>query len=407
MNKKGFGKSLDKQLEYVIRLDDFKDLILYHLEDYLFHNKFNERVVHFSIPKLGINFRMTEKYALDLHDFFNIPQISFDERGCVYDNGRESAYISPEFFSKCFVERVTDVWEALAKLYLPKYLMEDEKTRFKEEDFEDTKHEEKNQEKTENKIDFPHMDFVEAYSNLVNLHRLNQALSQGLVGLIGNPGTDINTITFLRKLEFASKFQKDLESIFSKMQREEYYEEDLEECIYGDFCRSDEFKILEKEHERLFSYGNFVAPLEEPDWEIQDRIYDFGTDEEREDWKKRYKELKISFGEKGCQKMKEVILEKEFPISKIKKRLIDYWKIKIYAYNYPKILGCNPLMNELGLNQTNYYAHPADKYMPERIFRKSVFGEYLDEIDPSDYDYLYGNVKEEYDEEYSSGIYRM
>ena len=64
-------------------------------------------------------------------------------------------------------------------------------------------------------------------------------------------------------------------------------------------------------------------------------------------------------------------------------------------------------MNELGLNQTNYYAHPADKYMPERIFRKSIFGEYLDEIDPSDYDYLYGNVKEEYDEEYSSGIYRM
>lgn len=55
----------------------------------------------------------------------------------------------------------------------------------------------------------------------------------------------------------------------------------------------------------------------------------------------------------------------------------------------------NPYINELGLDQTAYYAHPADKYLPERLSRIIISDEIMDAT-AEDYDMLYGNVSDGY-----------
>lgn len=387
-----FGRELEKKIEFGMKLGEFKDLILYTLEDYLFQTKFNDKVTNLNIPSLGIKYTVTERYALDLRGFFNIPQISFDGKGCIYNNGREGAYVSPEFFAKCFVERVFDVWTALSKLYLPKFLMEEEtksgKVNF---DMPDDVENDNNKEKSNNETTkYSHMDFVETYNSLVNLKKINNALSQGLVGIVRDLNVDINTITFLRKLEFAAKFQKDVEFVLDKMIKEQY-EEELFDFSNEDFYKSEEYKKLKKEHEKLFRIGPFIAPLEQEEWETKGKSYDYGTDEERENWKKRYEKLKSDFEKEGLVRIKENISQQSFSLSEIKKNLVDYWKVKIYTYNYPKNVGYNPFINELGLDQIGYYAHPADKYIPERIYGRRMSEEYMEEIEAYDYNDFYGS----------------
>lgn len=391
-----FGKELEKKTEFVTKLDKFKDLILYLLEDYLFQTKFNDKVKHLNIPTLGINFTVKEQHALDLRGFFNIPQISFDEKGCIYNNGKEGAYISPEFFAKCFIERTINVLMSLSKLYLPKAIIEKEmkgETRKVEIEFDDEEID--NEKSGKEKVEFPHMDFVETYNGFVNLKMINEALSQGLVGIVQDPINDVNSITFLRKLEFAARFQKDVEYVFDKIIKEKY-EEELWDFDNDDFWKSDEFKVLEKEHDRLFRNGPFIAPLEEPEYACKGRSYDFGTDEEREDWKKRYEKSKSNFKKEGILKIRESVPQQAFSVSEIQKSLIDYWKKKIYVYNYPRNVGDNPFINKLGLDETNYYAHPADKYMPERIRRKKRSDDWEEDITSDDYDSLYREIPKDY-----------
>lgn len=400
MKKNNFGRELEIKNEFGVTLDEYKDLMLFHLEDYLFQTKFNDKVTNINIPALGINFSTEQRYALDLHSLFDIPQISFDERGCIYNNGEEGAYISPEFFEKCFIERVSDVWTSLYKLYMPRILIDRKKQAKRAELDVD--------ELGEGKKQLQHIDFVDAYNKLVALRRLNQDLTQGLIGLGPNFSTT-NSIINLRKIEIAAQIQKNIEYVLGEFSKEQY-EEQSYDYSNDSFCESQEFKKLEEEHNRLFRNGPFVDPLEPSEWETRGRTYDEGTDEERENWKKEYQRLKQEFEAKGLENIKSEISTKVFPLSVIQKRVLDYLKTQIYRYDYQRNQGApgNPYINELGLDKTAYYAHPADKHMPERLNRKLTSYD-ISDATSEDYDVLYGYMSDWYDEldeNYSAGNYR-
>lgn len=379
MEKSDFGRELEGRKEFFVTLDEFKDLILYYLEDYLFHTKLNDKVTNISIPALGINFSVDFKQALDLRLFFNIPQISFDEKGCLYNNGVESAYISPEFLAKCFIERVVDIWNFISKLYLPKVTNNSK-------DKEDSERETFAQDKEKQQIS--HIDFVDSYNNLVDLKRTNNILTQGMVGL-GENFNNAQSVTNLRKIEIAAEIQKDLEFVLGLISNE-LYEDELSD--YGDdFTQNDEYKVLKSEHDRLFKIGSIVAPLEPSEWEFTECIYDEGTDEERNEWQKKYNKFKEDIKTKKAGIVKKAISGRKFPLSELEKRVISYLKAKILVYDYRGNEGYpgNPYINELGLDKTSYYAHPADKYMPEKL---SGWYRYDDvDVTDEDYDMLYGN----------------
>lgn len=362
-----FGRELEGKKELFITLDEFKDLVLYYLEDYLFKTKLNDKVTNISIPALGINFSVDS--VIDLRLFLNIPQISFDEKGCLYSNGVESAYISPEFFAKCFIERIVDIWEFIPKLFLPP------KTHNSED---------------KNEQQFSHLDFVDSYDKLADLKRTNNILTKGLVGL-GKNFNNAQSITNLRKIEIAAEIQKDLEFILGAI-NDELYEDELNEHSDLDFTKSEEFKALKLEHDRLFRIGPIIAPLEPSEWEFTECIYDEGADEEREEWQKKYNKFKEELKTKKAEFIKKSIAERKFPLSVLEKRVIRYLKAKILVYDYERNEGYpdNPYTNELGLDKTSYYAHPADKYMPRRLSGQYAYDSILD-VTEEDYDMLYGS----------------
>lgn len=392
MQKNMFGRELEEHFVPGLTLDDFKDLMLFHLEDYLYHNKFNDKVTNIDIPFLGVHIKTEKRYALDLRKFFAIPQFSFDTDGCVYNNGEESAYVSPEFFAKCFIERVINVWTALSTLYLPGIK--------KGEGFEPTPVDEIEFEKQ-----FPHMDFVDIYNKLVAIKRINNDLTKGLIGLIPDY-RDNDRILNLRKIEFAAQVQKDIEAVIELM-REDAYQEKLYNFNNNEFWESDEFKKLDEEHSRLFRMGPFVDALEIPEWQERERSYDEGTDEERAAWRQSYNSLKEEYELKGLEKIKSSVSTQLFPLSVIQDNMFDYLKRQILTYNYERNVGApgNPYINELGLDKTGYYAHPSDKYIPEKTSPKASVLEF-DDVSSDDYDMLYGTYSDYDEDEFQDSTYK-
>ena len=376
MRNNNFGKELEIKKDIGIKLDKYKDLLLFHLEDYLFKTK---------SKKLGTRIG---KSILNLHELYDIPQISFNGQGCLYSNGKEGAYISPEFFGKCFIERFHDVYTALDTIYRP-VIEKNMKHDISEE-------EDDNQ--------FQHIDFVKTYNVLVALKRRNEDLSKGLIGLREYFNTP-DTITNLRKLIFASQVQKDIEAAIEKFKTEQL-EEETWEYDNDDLYQSQEYKKLYEEHSRLFRNGPFIEAMEVKEWETKGRTYDEGTDEERDNWRKEYEELKEKFNKSSLESIKNEISTRSYPLSLIQKVVIDYLKIKMLKYDYRLNQSdpSNPYINELGLDDYSYYMHPADKHNRDRINR-NLFGDESD-IEPEDYDMFYKEDAtdnyDEFDEGYSN-----
>ena len=309
MERNSFGRELEKKSEFGTTLEGFKDFVLYHL-DYFFKLKSNEQSTKIQIPFLG-EYVFLEK--INFNDLIDIPQLYFDEAGCIYSNGEEAVYVSPEYVAKCFIERIIRTYESLYSLYYPRIVLNESKEENHMED-----------------LSLPNVDFVMIYNELVQTRRDNLKRTKGLVGL--GPGYENSTaIINLRKLEYGAQIQ-----------------EELEEALQYAFR-----KLGEKD------YGEEVF--------YEEDIPQYIIDE---------------------------ISSKVFPMKVIEKYVIDYFKMKIYLFDYQKRVGAkgNPYIDKLGLDVMPYYGHPADKY----IFAKQrnwPDDYHLEECIPEDYDDLYINPK--------------
>jgi len=367
-----FGREFDKKAELSSTLDEYKNMMLFFLEDFLFHFKLEPKQTNITISAWGVESTCTSRYIP--REFLYLPQISFDDYGCLYTNGDESAYISPEFFAKCFLQRVVDVHNAFFTLNYPYNVMKNKK--------EDEK---------DNSAPFwpdfkSHADFIKIYNEIVEQKRKNSDLTKGLIGIVPDL-QDRNYITILRKIQVAAQVQRNIEYIIEKIKEQEL-DEMLFEYSNDDFYQSDEFKKLEEEHRRLFRSGSFFAPMEMPEWEQKNWIYDEGTDEERNAWRTKYNESKSDYYKLGVFKIKQNINNKLFPINYINKEIIDYLKEKIYS----NLGNSNGYIDKFGLDETAYYSHPTDKYIPELLLnKKSIFD---GEISSDDYDEFYDYAEE-------------
>lgn len=352
-----FGREFDKKVELSSTLDEYEDMMLFFLEDFLFHFKLEPKKTYISIPALGISYETTKKYAL--RDYLYLPQISFDDYGCLYTNGDESAYISPEFFAKCFLQRIVDVHNAFLILDYPNDVM-------------------KNKDKKDENIDVgslddslfkfkSHVNFIEIYNKIIEQKRKNNDLTKGLIGIVPDLH-DRNYITNLRKIQFAAEVQSYIEKIINEIRQQEF-EHMLFEYNEDDFYQSNEFKKLEEEHNKLFRSGPFIAPIEMPEWEKNNWNYDEGTDEERDDWVRKYNKAKEIYYKKGILKIKGNINKKKYSFNYLNKEVIDFLKVKIVSS-----LGNEPgYIDEFGLDKTAYYSHPTNKLIPELLTNKRSF----------------------------------
>lgn len=381
MNKY-FGRQFDIKPVYALTLDTFEDLILYTLEDYLFQTKFNKETTKINIPFAGISITQTKYFKLDLRTYFDIPQFSFDENGCLYKEGNEAAYVSPEFFAKCFIERSLEVWMAL--ITLCKFQVQEKALR------------EQGEIVTENlkgKKVFAHLDFIDIYNSLIAIKDVNQISTEGLIGLPLDIN-DKNKATMLRKIELAAIVQKCLQASLKEIKEYlfDYYQEE-----FNSFCQSDVYKKLEEEHDRLFRNGAFIEALEPTEWNRME-TYDLGTDEERKQWQEDYQKAKKTYEEKDKKDCMIKVNSEVFSIEEIQRIILDYFKRQIIAYDYRRFAPSdNPYLTPLGLDRISYYAHPADKHIPGRTdgFSSSE----LKEMDSEYYNDMYSPRPEYYDDD--------
>ena len=367
-----FGREFDKKNELSSTLDEYKDMMLFFLEDFLFHFKLEPKNTYISIPAFGFSSVSSSEYIP--RSYLYLPQISFDDYGCLYTNEDDSAYISPEFFAKCFLQRVVDVHNAFFTLNYPYIVMKKNKDDEKDKSFPFLPNFKS------------HVDFIKIYDEIVEQKRKNSDLTKGLIGIVPDL-QDRNYITILRKIQVAAQVQRDIEYIIEKIKKQEF-DEMLFEYSNDDFYQSDEFKKLEDEHRKLFRSGSFFAPMEMPEWDQKNWNYDEGTDEERNAWRTKYNKIKHAYYKVGIIKIKMNINKKIFPINYINKEIIDYLKEKIYTnkgnqYGY---------IDKFGLDETAYYSHPTDKYIPELLSnKKSIFD---GDISSNDYDEFYEQAEE-------------
>ena len=381
-----YGREADIKPKYVGTLKDFKTLILFPLEDYLFKTKFNDKTTEINIPALGLNITTKESNKLDLHSLFEVPNIEIDSNGCLYNYQGEEAYVSPEFFAKCFIERTMEVWMSLVKLYEPKMKnKEKNKTKIGEDDNLNNK-----------KTVLEHIDFIDVFNKLAAIKSLNQKNTQGLIGLIPNQD-DRNRIINLRKIEIAASIQNCIEKAFDEIIKEFQYDFEPEYYIY----KSEEYKKLEAEHFKLFRSGPFIESMEREYFDDNRPEYDYGTDEQRNDWRKRYEAFKIKATKEAWESFNNEIPEYVYPLDDIQIRVINFLKSKIISHVYNIKNHSNPLITPLGLDETTYFMHPNDKYNLERL-------SYIDteDFDAYSYDEHYIGYTD-YDEEAKNGIHRL
>lgn len=352
-----YGREYHTDFGFTVK--EFKEFLMLNLKKYLFE------------PKSAI---------------FEIPNISIDENGCLYSEGQDKVYVSPEYFTKKFIERTMEVYRALSVLNP----FQDNSMKVSYDKFK----------KTGSSID----NYVGIYNVLATLRKRNQQISKGLIGLGENIKIP-NTVINLRKIEIAASAQRDIETVLDSFLNAA--KNDLKmNCDYN-YYDEPEYKELEKEHHRLFKKGSFIDAMERPDYlyKNDDSSYDEGTAEDRDNWEKKYNDFKERYKKEQERLLEEEIDNKVFSASLLQDIIIKYLKVKIIADDSSTRVGDpkNPYIDSLGLDQIAYHAHPSDKYS----HRRNESYEDLNDINPEQYDYLFGYQTSESDEllEYAEDYY--
>ncbi len=344
MERKNYGMEFDRHTELVSTLHDFEDFLLFFLEDSLFKNKFNNKQTIIDIPILGKRIIETNSFSLDMRKLLDIPNFSIDGNGILFNSNGDKAYVSPDFYAKCFIEKTMDAFNLLMKLF-PKHTNIGGESLLPDGELK-------------------HIDFIDTYNKLKILKNINEINTKGAIGLVPDYSEN-ERILYFRKIEIGTEIQKAIKKVFEKI---------LSDCI-SDFesnmeleeFNKEEYDKLEKEHNYLFSSGAFTDAWFLEEWELKNKFYDNGTDEQRKMWLLKFKEFRKKAEEWEFKIFVEKVKNSNYLVTRLQREIITYLKFKIINYDYNKKNHGNYFLTELGLDDIPYYAHPNDKYNPKRF----------------------------------------
>lgn len=287
-NFEDYGFRCETDILVTTNLEFYKDVILFFLEDYFFDNKFKKDDLIIRLPWI------TFCTGYDMHPIkksLNLNMFKINENGIEYNERNNYALVSPDFFLKIFIERITEI--TYAQEILDKY-----KPCKNKEKFEDTEGEPAG-------INFEdHIDFIKYYEFSKAMHRDIKAKTKGRKGFVIK-----NRAVRLRKIEIGAHIQKFIE---------------------------DEFKLIEKEYGQELLARGYFGNLNDEDSKIMSRD--------------ALSEARFRLKHYALFDMKELTT-----------RLSNSLKRRISKYEYPDSDGRNIKINDIGLDEMYFFAHPSDK----------------------------------------------
>lgn len=285
-----YGFMCEKDISVVTSLKLYKDMTLFLLEDYFFNNKFKKDDLIIRLPWI------TFWTGYDMHPIkkaLNLNMFKINESGIEYNERNNYALVSPDFFCKIFIERITEI--SYAHAILDKY------KPCKCEEIEIVKDEEG----TPGFIDFEdHIDFIKFYEFAKAMHRDIKTKTKGRKGFVIK-----NRAVRLRKLEIGAHIQKFIE---------------------------DEFKLIEEDYGKELLARGYFGDLNDED-------------------SKRMSRDALS---EARFRLKHYAL---FDMKELTTRLSNSLKRRISKYEYPDSDGRNIKINDIGLDEMYFFAHPSDK----------------------------------------------
>lgn len=285
-----YGFMCEKDISVVTSLKLYKDMTLFLLEDYFFNNKFKKDDLIIHLPWI------TFWTGYDMHPIkkaLNLNMFKINQSGIEYNEGNNYALVSPDFFCKIFIERITEIMYAHA--ILDKY----EPCKCEEiEIVEDV-------DGTPGFIDFEdHIDFIKYYEFAKAMHRDIKTKTKGRRGIVIK-----NRAVRLRKLEIGAHIQKFIE---------------------------DEFKLIEEDYGKELLVESNFSNLNEEDSKLMNKD---ALNEAR---------FRLKYYAR-------------FDMKELTTRLSDSLKRRIAKYEYPDSDGRNIKINDIGLDEMCFFAHPSDK----------------------------------------------
>lgn len=256
-----------------LTVKDFKNLILYTLEDYLFNNKSDLQ---------------------SIRQYFTMPEITITEEGIFNSEG----IIDPTLFAQMFIKRATDVWQALMTLnnYSYQELPEETKSSLSK-----------------------HLD----YSYLGQKLKRNEDLTIHNVPFLNNTSAKLIT----KKIAIASVIADSLDEAETK----------LIAPLLGiaiktiDFKRSPDYAKLVEEHTELFRIGIYVEGMESRNYDMASRFYSNASDSERLAWRAKYDKLKREYEKSESSRLYKQVIKEEFSFATLTSNALSNLDNKIGA----------------------------------------------------------------------------
>ncbi len=259
-----------------LTITDYKDLILYTLEDYLFHNKDLQTI----------------------RGYFAMPEYLITPEGIKYFHDNTEELVDPLVFVRSFIKRASEVWIALITLNYP-YL--------------------KALNSSDKKTSFDHLD----YSNLKRkLMRCESLTSCDVPSISEN-----NTQRITQKIALACIIEEALDNTSTKVIAPLLAR--ANKTI--DFTTSQEYKKLKEEHDELFRIGIFVEGMETREYDMASRFYSYGSDAERMAWRDKYDKAKKDYNLSESTKNYCELIKRKFSFLELSNITLDILDTEINA----------------------------------------------------------------------------
>lgn len=376
-----FGRDLEIKKEPATTVMDFREILLCHLEGYLFNTNPTEKIINIKVPAIGLEINRTVKSKIT-HEMINIPHFSFSEKGCKYSENGESVYVSPAYFAKCFIERIVEALNITPRKYIRKPnnadpdLISSPILLFKN-----------------------HINFKDIYDKLITLKKVYDINTCG-AGMFVPEVIDRKNADILIKFKIAAYIQDGIDFVIEDLRKQ------IEQDYFYNLSRYIEdssHSELMSEYYRLFRTRGYIRPLRDyPEDYINIQTqgnYTEGTDAEREAWKEKLQAYMDKCKELSFERLKN----ERHLIHNLAVPFVNYFKIDIVAHDWkstrPDRYGVSK-KDEFGLDIPLHFGHPSDINHLERPLPNN-YADYDDCV--SLYDKLYNPESYAYDQTWFDG----